>query len=161
MKGIAVPLTAALVALLPSCGPDRIGIDFATHPSVLRGVWAGTTASRGEEPSLPVRLEAQATYVHRLSYSIAGTFTVGDGPAQPLTGTGFPGEYTQYVQPQRTPLREGFRAVVKDSGGRDEWELYGSFQTYDSHARYHLYLRGPLTDPDNRREYTVTIRRAP
>lgn len=96
-----------LMFLLPSRGDSSKpeAVNFSTDPRILRGVWEGVVTDISKRPPqvTPVKLELTATYVSETQYTVSGSLKLGDGPAEPLTGTAFGATRLKFSQPQMSP----------------------------------------------------------
>lgn len=121
MKKIALVLLVATASA--SCNkplpiPEPTPIPFASHPSILRGVWTGRLTNY-QTADQSLRLDLSANYETSSRYSVAGTGKVG-ADALTVTGSVVGGSLHSYLQSQTTPAPE----TAKLSLQRPEGEAF-------------------------------------
>ena len=109
--GLLVMVAATSCNQPPTFTPSSIS--FATHPSVLRGTWSGTTTARQN-----LSLTLMATYDTSSQYRVAGTGSLNN-EALNVTGSVVGGSLHRYLQAQTTPVPETAMLTLKRSGGAD------------------------------------------
>ena len=122
----SVFLACIAFAALIGCNQPNIieGVNFATDPRILRGVWSGimepNSSSRVGET---VRMDLQASYVDTLHYTVAGTVKLGNDSPLRLNGAVYGESVERYVQPQVGPFPVRVSANITDANGNLMWTL--------------------------------------
>ncbi len=116
MKKFALALVLT-VAATTSCNKEvgfkPTSIAFATHPSVLRGTWSGTTTD-----NQALNLQLTATYDTPSHYQLSGTGSL-DKEALKVTGQVVGGSLYTYLKAQLTPVPETAQLVLQRPGVPD------------------------------------------
>ena len=114
--------TLLLLALpwLAACGFKPEEVPFATHPSVLRGVWVGTLES-GPHAGKTLTLTFTPTFVPGgATYDYTATGTLGS-VAVTASGTASGGSYYKYMQAQTSPMPTSTHlTLLLNSGQKDD-----------------------------------------
>ncbi|GAA4023681.1 hypothetical protein GCM10022631_43080 [Deinococcus rubellus] len=108
----ALLMMAAVTACNRDVGFKPLPISLATHPSVLRGTWNGSTTSQA------LGLQLTATYDTTRQYQVSGTGSL-DSEALTVAGTVNGGSLHSYLKAQNSPAPEFADLTLKRSGKTD------------------------------------------